>query len=280
MTPLPRILLAATALAMPALPASAADYDPPIYVDDAPEYVPVEVGSGWYLRGDIGYNLSVETDAEYRTYDPLGDTYSSYEPFTNSELDRGLTYGIGFGYHFSDWIRSDLTLDIFESSFDGTIDLADPCAGGAAGTSCRVESDSSVTVTSLMANGYIDLGTVSGFTPYVGAGAGLAYVDWSGATNSYYCVDGGVLCGGSFQGTTEHSGESSWRFAYGLMAGVAVDVTQNLRLDLGYRYRKIADGDAAGWDDASDAAGATGAQARDDGFDMHEVRVGLRYDLW
>ncbi len=41
--------------------AMAADYDPPIFVDDSPEYVPVEVGSGWYLRGDIGY-IAKQTD--------------------------------------------------------------------------------------------------------------------------------------------------------------------------------------------------------------------------
>jgi len=27
-------------------------------VDQAPDYVPVEVGSGWYLRGDVGYAFS------------------------------------------------------------------------------------------------------------------------------------------------------------------------------------------------------------------------------
>lgn len=282
MTPRLRTLLTVSALAIvPWTQTMAADYDPPIYVDDAPEYVPVEIGSGWYLRGDVGYNLSIDAGtAEYRTYDPFSATYSPYAPFTSSDLDSGLTYGIGFGYHFSDWVRADLTLDSFKSPFDGTIVLANPCVGGAAGTTCRVENESEATVISLMANGYLDLGTVSGFTPYVGAGAGMAHVDWSGATNSFYCVDGGVPCAIGLQGTTDHPGESSWRFAYALMAGVAVDVTPNLKLDLGYRYKRIAGDDAAGWDNASEAAGATGTQARDDGFDTHEVRVGLRYDLW
>ena len=50
-----RIALALAAIMlMPVTQASSADYDPPIYVDQAPDYVPVEVGSGWYLRGDIG----------------------------------------------------------------------------------------------------------------------------------------------------------------------------------------------------------------------------------
>lgn len=35
----------------------AADLDMISYEPGAPVQQPVEVGSGWYLRGDIGYNL-------------------------------------------------------------------------------------------------------------------------------------------------------------------------------------------------------------------------------
>ena len=47
--------LAAFASVPVVAPALAADYDPPVYVDEAPEYKPVEIGSGWYLRGDLAY---------------------------------------------------------------------------------------------------------------------------------------------------------------------------------------------------------------------------------
>ena len=54
-----RLALLLAAAALGPLPAAyAADYDPPIIVEEATEYVPVEVGSGWYLRGDVGYNFS------------------------------------------------------------------------------------------------------------------------------------------------------------------------------------------------------------------------------
>ena len=60
------------------MPALAADYDPPIVIDQPVEEVPVEVGSGWYLRGDIGYNFQVDADGDfdYRTFDPLTGMYS------------------------------------------------------------------------------------------------------------------------------------------------------------------------------------------------------------
>ncbi len=64
------------------------------------------------------------------------------------------------------------------------------------------------------------------------------------------------------------------------MAGVAMDVSKNLKIDLGYRYRRIAGGSMARWDATSVAAGATGTRAEDNGFTTHEVKVGLRYELW
>ena len=61
-----------------ALPAIAADYEPPIVIDQPVEEVPVEIGSGWYLRGDIGYNFQVDADGDfdYRTFDALTGVYS------------------------------------------------------------------------------------------------------------------------------------------------------------------------------------------------------------
>ena len=67
-----RTLLAAMRRSLPCRPALAADYDPPMIIDQPVEEVPVEVGTGWYLRGDIGYNFSLEADGDfsYRTFDP------------------------------------------------------------------------------------------------------------------------------------------------------------------------------------------------------------------
>ena len=75
MNPISRILLAAAATAaIASTPALAADYDPPIVVDKAPEFVPVEVGNGWYLRGDLGYSFGAEANgqANYRVFQSIG----------------------------------------------------------------------------------------------------------------------------------------------------------------------------------------------------------------
>ena len=58
MNKLLRAVLPIALVAAGAMPSYAADYDPPIVIDAVDDYVPVEVGNGWYLRGDLGYSIS------------------------------------------------------------------------------------------------------------------------------------------------------------------------------------------------------------------------------
>lgn len=264
---------------LPLAPAAAADYDPPITIDAVDEYVPVEVGSGWYLRGDVGYALQTDTDlATYRTFNPITATYGQAS-FDTSALDSEFIFGGGIGYRYNDWIRGDATIDGFRSKFSGTTSSATPCLPTSpVGTSCRSEDGSTVSAISFMGNGYIDLGTYIGITPYVGAGAGMSYLSWDGLASQNYCVGGG--CTGGAIPPTATTGLKDWRFTYAFMAGAAYDLTRNLKLDLGYKYRNIDDGSMFGWDAASAAAGATGTQGSDQGLTQHEVRLGLRYELW
>jgi opacity protein-like surface antigen len=283
-----RVLLPAIALALPmtALPAVAADYEPPIVVDQPQEEVPVEVGSGWYLRGDIGYNVTLDADDPfvYRTFDPTTGIYSGDNFFATADLDKQFTYSIGAGYNFTDWLRADATFDYFTLNFNGTTVSALPCTTNLfyADTTCRSVDDQEGYALSFLANGYVDLGTYVGLTPYVGAGLGVTYVNWDTLNDSTFCVAGVAACPGVTNqvAQTVHDGDDSWRFTYALMAGVAYDLDQDLKLDVGYRYRHIEGGDMFAFDPATIQAGASGVQGKDPGFSSHEVRVGLRYALW
>ena len=65
-----------------------------------------------------------------------------------------------------------------------------------------------------MVNGYVDLGTYVGFTPYVGGGLGYTYVDWGSLSDSVFCVAGRGLSGVACWPHSEHDGDQSWRFTY------------------------------------------------------------------
>lgn len=276
-------LFASLAMLAPAS-ALAADYEPPLVIEQDPEIyeevVPVEIGSGWYLRGDIGYSLARSNTGPFtfRTFDVGTASYTS-TTMDPARYGGSFNYGLGFGYRFTDWIRADVTLDRFDMPASGTAALATPCPGQAAGTTCNAEFASRVSAYSLMANAYVDLGTFARFTPYVGLGAGVTRARWFNATVDYNCVPGAMACAAG-NPQAELGGLTGYRFTYAAMAGVAFDINKNFKLDLGYKFRAVGGGNSHNFSAADQAAGATGAQVTAPGFMSHEVKLGLRYELW
>jgi len=231
-------LLTLAALVASSGAAVAADYDPPIMIDAVQEAVPVEVGSGWYLRGDVGYTIKDGTKND----EDLPD-------FDFDEDHTRIFGGVGFGYHFTDYFRADLTGAYLQKEEASTVDLD--------GLRGSIGSDMGYG----MATAYVDLGTVMGITPYVGAGAGFIY---SQTTSSGEATIDDKLFPGAYP-------DDDFNFAYTINAGFAYRMTQNLSLDVGYQYLNSPDAKHF----SASAPGFT-----EEGFDMHQVKVGLRYDLW
>ena len=73
---------------------------------------------------------------------------------------------------------------------------------------------------SLMLNAYYDFNTCTKWTPYVGAGMGVAMLKLTEKDME----DGGK------------SSKNAYNFAWQIGAGVAYDLTKNVALDAGYRY--------------------------------------------
>lgn len=282
----PRCAFPVAAIAVMAVPAAeAADYDPVLYpaAEVVEEYVPVEIGSGWYIRGDLGYSLSTNGSVStYRTF--AGGVYGS-DSFDTGDIDSDFSISVGAGYIFNEWLRADATIDVFRGDFTGSTSAPAPCPGIATvpadDTTCASSDTADYYAYTLMANGYVDLGTFVGFTPYVGGGVGVTWVNWRDLNSTIFCVDGAIdLCPGAASASTTSPGLTEARFTYSLMAGAAYDITDTLKLDVGYRYQKIDGGDFFGFGAATAAAGASGVQARDNGLESHQIRVGLRYEIW
>lgn len=223
-----RLLFSCAALAIvPAGAASAADYNPPIFVEEAPEWVPVEIGSGWYLRGDVSYNFA----------------RPAYTTTLLNQRTENTRFGatVGFGYHFTDNFRSDLTIGYLGG------DRLRARQGALA-------ADIDHSMWGGLANAYVDMGTFMGFTPYLGAGVGLTY--------SHQNL--------SFLPTAIHPKRSQYNFSYALMAGGSYKVSQNTSVDVGYQFL-----DTPGMEYYD-----FGSNSLRKGNRQHQLRVGLRYDLW
>ncbi|GLS39648.1 hypothetical protein GCM10010869_52450 [Mesorhizobium tianshanense] len=249
MTVKSRIALAlATIALMPATQALAADYDPPIYVDQAPDYVPVEVGSGWYLRGDVAYL----PEKSFRNVD------FAFNPASYDENEDPVFASIGFGYHLNDYLRAEVNLGylpgnkIGVSYDDGTI---------AASGNLKNYAWSGIV------NGYVDLGTYVGITPYIGAGAGILQSKRS-LSASYFSDDGDDT-----NDFVLHDNKTQYSFAYTLNAGLAYKLSKNISVDLGYQYFSAPDAEYATAEDLD-------SYPIRKGISNHQVKVGLRYDLW
>ncbi|MEF2072814.1 outer membrane protein [Consotaella aegiceratis] len=260
--------------------AQAADViEEPIYVEPVP---PAPDTSGWYIRGDVGYVFKSKTSGDYYFYNIPNPGIDSHEVYDSIELQDTASFGGGLGYRFNEYLRTDATLDYFRTDVEGSSECSylveigyglDPVDND-----CGYDDQAKADVWLAMANAYVDIGHFGMVTPYIGAGIGAAYVDYDDMTSTISC--NGAACDASGIYSSTQPGESSWRFASSLMAGATFDITQQLKLDAGYRYTRINGGDAFGYDDEDAAAGASGVQGHDDGFDIHQVRAGLRYEFF
>lgn len=260
-----RILSGVVAVLLSGTAAYAADvYQPPIEAPVVEQPVEVIQTSGWYLRGDVGYAWNKLRGANFYQ-GRSGGSPGNLTDFETADIDDSWVIGGGVGYQFNNYLRTDVTLDYW-----GSADFNGSTLGGC-GTvpgPCVSRDVSSVSAWSLMANAYVDIGTYGAFTPYVGAGIGATHVKWDKLRNTSCSVSNPAAC----DPTTEHDGESKWRFTYALMAGTAIDLTCNLKADVGYRFRQVDDGNMFG-----NANG--GGPGFDEGFYIHEARAGLRYSF-
>lgn len=148
-----------------------------------------------------------------------GDVGVGISDFSIWTDDAAVAAGGGFGYNYSDMFRTDIT-------FDGVFGYDQRFFG------INVDLDTY----SVMANGYWDI-PMGGFTPYLGAGIGYGWAEVSALGVS--ADDDGLAVGG--------------------MAGVAFDMSQNVTLDVGYKYRRI----FLGGEDVGD----------------HMIRGGVRFNI-
>jgi opacity protein-like surface antigen len=251
--------------------------EPPVIEAPAPIY-DVPQSGGWYIRGDVDYGMLSTKGIDY-------DTLTGSASFNTAKMKGAFSAGAGIGYQVNDYFRTDLTLNYhFKSGFRGSTSgfCAETPAGGGAATftaGCVSSDVASASVYTLLASAYADLGHYSGFTPYVGAGIGGARVSWGDLTNTATCTaTTGNVCVPTVAYT--HQGISTTRFAYALHAGASYDISSNLKLDAGYSWTHVTGGDMFRFKGlAPGHIDDQGVMGRDKGINIHEVRVGLRYQF-
>jgi len=194
--------------------ARAADYSPPVYVE------PPVIVNNWYLRGYIGVGINPTYSIEYLPAPANVGNGFAFDHITNADTPF---IGGGVGYEFNNWLRFDGTAEYRARTLVNARGIYDPVT--ATGDSYQGYLKSWV----FLANAYVDLGTWNCFTPFVGAGVGAAYNTLSDFT------DMGIGTTGFGFGRNT----SEWHPAWALHAGVAYNVSKNLKVELAYRYLNL-----------------------------------------
>jgi len=231
------MLVGAAALAfMPG--ARAADWpgsQPPAPSEKGPLLVQ-EFASGWYIRGDVGYRFNSTSG---------GSAFGT--PFDSTSFANTPAYGGGFGVKYG-WFRTDITFDFMQPT---------QFTGSTAAISPLVQNE--ITAYTGLINGYVDLGTWWGMTPYIGAGIGASFVRTGDLTAVFPGPDQVVI---------GHPGVVD--FAWAAMLGFAYPIYPNLQVDVGYRYLHV----GSARTDVDPFGPVTYGN-----LNANEIRVGLRYQL-
>lgn len=116
----------------------------------------------------------------------------------------------------------------------------------------RGHADGTFNSSTLLANVYYDFHNSTSFTPYVGAGIGMAFnymgadIGWEGDSRSY--------------------DDWSTNLAWQVGAGVAYSFNENVAVDVAYRYLDL------GYTEVSTSYGSVGIRPYN-----HEIMLGLRF---
>jgi len=204
-----RAALASLALATPAHAADLFGAAPPASFPASQAPTAIEIGSNWYLRGDIGASFD---DGPTISYAPVSvpPPGAAGLPFaaSSSPNARSTTFdgALGFGYRFRDYLRVDATWD-YRAGAGLNRSATVVCPYGLYGEpslstgylqgyfynpldTCDGVMSVRQHANTFLANAYVDLGNWSGLTPYVGGGLGATISAMQGSLNYYETANG------------------------------------------------------------------------------------------
>jgi opacity protein-like surface antigen len=189
-------------VAAPALAADLLGTSPPLTIPGSQAPTAFEVGTNWYVRGDLGISFDRAPSVSFTNVAPpaLGVLATPLTIGNGANwTTTNFTGGAGFGYRWNDWLRFDATWD-YRTGPGGSRQATVVCPYGLTGVSspggvplgflydttntCNASASVRQNDNAFLANAYFDLGTYYGFTPYVGGGLGLN-MDKLTATSNY-----------------------------------------------------------------------------------------------
>jgi opacity protein-like surface antigen len=227
-----------------------------------PAPIPVPVYEPeWYFRADFAAGFGSQPSITTTGTPFAAGTIGLSPSWMSEDFLPSFTGGVGVGYVWNSWFRTDFTVDIhsiMDANFNGSQNYV---SGGT--QTITVDDKTRFMSTILLWNGYYDIRTGTAFSPYLGLGAGFAV---NQLTRSSNLADTGPS--GPF-----HVSDRTTRvdFAGAAMAGVTYDVNSMFSIDVGYRFLYI------GGTDIDLAIHGFNSDLQVGGISEHQIRAGFRF---
>lgn len=123
-------------------------------------------------------------------------------------------------------------------------------------------------IQTLFANAYWDINTGTKFTPYVGAGLGMAFINTKFKDSGYDNADPDD----SWNDST--GSKNVTNFAWNVGAGLGYDFTENWTMDIGYRFVGLGSVKTKTYSSSEDDFAMYGKTSN---LYQHQIAVGVRY---
>jgi opacity protein-like surface antigen len=256
-------VVVAGAVALLSTTAFAADVPiaPPPYGYAPPPAYPPPVADefvGWYLRGDVGL-----TQQKVKSlYNVLYETPGTSVQTLGAGFSGASLFGLGVGYQFGSWFRVDVTGEYRAKASIHGLDIVN-FNGVPIGTDTYTGNKEEWLA---LVNLYADLGTWWCITPFIGVGIGGVKT-----TISSFVDTNSIAPGVAFA-----KDESKYNFAYALHAGLGYKVSNNLTLELAYRYVDLGDGQSGDLR-TYDGTNNVNNPMHFKGITSHDVKLGVRW---
>ena len=227
-------------------------------------------GMGVYVAPKMGFGYLKGYDAQSVYWDDE-DKHISSDDSNKIGMGSDTVFGggIAVGYDFKRMgvpVRAELEYAVFGDAKSKRTVRKDWLSG---------DYRTSIGIQTLFANAYYDFHNSSAFTPYVGLGLGLSFVEMKGKYNGTWNSPWGSASYSDSYGT-----KSTTNFAWNLGGGVSYAITNQIGLDLGYRFVWIGKGETKKYSMSYSYAGNDYVDTeyfKTKDLKMHQVMLGMRY---
>jgi opacity protein-like surface antigen len=198
----------------------------------------------------------------------------SHKAELHGEVDDGFLFGGAIGAQLTEHLRAEIEVSHARLDTETEVDYYVQHGGGG-GTLYSEKDEDKLRELFIMANLWFGFPISALFSPYFGGGIGAAHVDAEFGVEPF-AINQSVPPP-TFSASIE---ADSWNFAYQLGAGLLIGLSENIAIDLGYRFKVIPNVDL---DDPEFCEGECRPAVEhfdaDDDFDIreHVVQIGLTF---